>query len=466
MPDSDMSISRAGVYRRIGVAALILVATAVCFIYGFTKIFSGITTYDDEGSMLIAIKYFNDGHPLYDEVYSMYGPFSFLMKRGICSLLHWPIDHDLGRMIALTYWLAAAATCAGAVYRIARSVAAAVLTLVVVFFHLTFPITWEPGHPQELCVLLLGIAILLPTWATSSRGVGLVAVGLGLVGGCLAMTKINLGVFYAMALGMTLLALGPRSTTTRVLTALYVACLLAAPSLLMRPFLDTPWCRQFDLLVTLSLVAALILSQTGPRPVVFSTWHWAFVAGAFLVAVTVNLGTIWALGSSPGRILYSNFLMGLKLGTIFSLPAPSHSLGWVIPPSAVVVASVLAIRRTVPALAALRVAGGLTVIALAWSWRHDDLYLIGPPLACLVLLASANREWGTAEALARNFLAFLAITEVMWMYPVSGTQKQCSMLLCVVAGIINLHDGATDLAALNGQEGHRFEPSPAWRGRF
>jgi len=449
------------------VAALLLAATAACSIYGFTTMMTRLVLYDDEGSLLIAVKYFNDGHLLYDQVYSMYGPFSFLMKRGICSLLKWPIDHDLGRMICLTYWLATAAACAGAVYRMTRSVAAAVVTLLVVCFHLTMPMSFEPGHPQDLCVLLLGLGILLPTWATSPRRVGLVAVGLGLVGGCLAMTKINLGVFYAMALGMTLLALGPRNAATRVLTALYVACLLAAPTVLMRPFLDTVWCRQLDILVTLSLVAAVILSQMGPRPVVFSTWHWASVAGAFLLAVAVNLGAVWALGSSPGYILYSNFLMGLKLGTIFTLPAPYGKLGWLIPPSAVAAALVVASRRAAPALAAIRVAGGMYLIYVAWNntgWYHDDFYFLGPPFACFVLMGSVGREWGSADALARTFLAFLAITEVMWMYPVYGDQNVCATLLCLVAGIVNLHDGAADLAALNwqGKSSARIRTGLAW----
>ena len=341
--EESISGWRVKAYRRLGVAALLLAAASVCFIYGFTKMFTVAYTHDDEGFMLIAVKCFNDGRPLYDQVYSMYGPFSFLVKRGICSLLNWPIDHDLGRLICLTYWLATVAACAVAVYRMTRSVAAAVVTLAVVCPHLRPPMTSEPNHPQDLCVLLLGIAILLPIWATSPRRVGLVAVGLGLVGGCLAMTKINMGVFYAMALGMTMLLLGPRNRATQVLTALYVACLLVAPSVLMRPLLNLPWCLQLDMRVTLLLVAALILSHTAPRPVVFKTWHWAAAAGAFFLAIAGNVGAVWALGSSLGSVLYSNFLMGPKFGTRFIVPASyDPTVGWLIAPATVAVALVAA----------------------------------------------------------------------------------------------------------------------------
>ena len=72
-------------YQRAGEAALFLAAMAVCAIYGFGQMMTTMRFYDDEGSMLIAIKYFNDGHALYDEAYSMYGPFSFLIKRLICA---------------------------------------------------------------------------------------------------------------------------------------------------------------------------------------------------------------------------------------------------------------------------------------------------------------------------------------------------------------------------------------------
>jgi hypothetical protein len=126
---------------------------------------------------------------------------------------------------------------------------------------------------------------------------------------------------------------------------------------------------------------------------------------------------------------------------------------------------VIASRRAAPAVAAIRVVGGLLLIYLAWDWRrHDDLYFFGPPFACFVLVASAGREWGSADALARTFLAFLAITEVMWTYPVSGTQQICATLLCVVAGVVNLHDGAVDLAALNwvGKSSARTLSGLAW----
>ena len=304
-------------------------------------------------------------------------------------------------MICLSYWLATAAICAWAVHRMTRSVAAAMGCLLVVFVHLTHPMVWEPGHPQEICVLLAATAILLPTWGTAARRTGAVTIGLGVVGGCLAMTKFNLGVFYMMALGMTLLALGPRNRATPVLTAVYIAFLLAAPTALMRPLLSATWCWQFDMRVTLALLAAVILCYASPRPVVFSVRHWGLATAAFLVAILVNLLAVWVLGSSPGYILYSNFLMGIQLGTSFSLPAPEVARRWLLlPVMAMAAAVVVTQRRFAPALAAFRIAGGLALTAAAWNWKTDYLYFLGPPLACLVLVGQVGRERSTAETFA------------------------------------------------------------------
>lgn len=448
MNDTPYPRFHATALRRLGVVALLIAITAPCAVYGFTSMFSTIRNYDDEGAMLIAIKQFNEGRPLYDEVYSMYGPFSFLMKRAICSVIGRPINHDVGRTICLAYWLATAAICAGAVYRLTGSFAA-----MVVGFYLTYwtiaPLVAEPGHPQDLCAVLLGLGVLIATLGRSPGRIGPMVMGLGLVGGCLAMTKINLGIFYAMALGMSLLAYGPRNAAARALTALYVACLLAAPSLLMVAYLDRTWCLQYDVRVTGSLVATLILCLAGPRPRLFTAWHWAVGAASFLLAVTAIGGATWLCGSSLDRILYSNLLMGPKFGVIFHAPAPSDPEQWRTPLVAIAVAIVIARRRFERVFATARVVGGLWLLAnYARTGPNSDLFFLGPPFAYLMLIPPIGRERGATDIFARAFLAFLAVTEVMWAYPVAGTQLVFATLLCVVAAVICVHDGATDLAAL------------------
>ncbi len=448
MNDTPYPRPHATALRRLGVAALLIAVTAPCAVHGFTSMFSSIRSYDDEGAMLIAIKEFNEGNALYDEVYSMYGPLSFLVKRAICSAIDRPIDHDLGRMIGLAYWLATAAACAGAVYGLTRSFAAT-----VVGFYLTYwtiaPLVAEPGHPQDLCGLLLGLGVWVATLGRSPMRIGPMVMGLGIVGGCLVMTKVNVGIFYAMALGMVLLVYGPRNVATRALTALYVVCLLAAPSLLMAPFIRQTWCLQLDMRVTGALVATLILCLAGTRPQLFTARHWAGGAAGFVLAVVGIGGATWLCGSSLDRILYNNFLMGAKFGVLFVEPAPYDPEQWRTPLIAVVVAMAIARRPSDRVFALVRVVGGLFLLAkCALSGPLPFFFHMAPPFAYLVLIRPIGRERAPSETFARAFLAFLAVTQVLWAYPVAGTQLVFAILLCVVVAVICVHDGAADLATL------------------
>src|SRR5207253_2322810 len=117
-------------------------------------------------------------------------------------------------------------------WRLSRSILAGWAGFLIAFRALGMIVN-EPGHPQDVCAFLLAIAALLATSVESSRRPVLVMAGLGAVAGCLAMSKINVFIFLAMALGAAMLARTPMSAPIRALGALYVACLLAAPGLLM-----------------------------------------------------------------------------------------------------------------------------------------------------------------------------------------------------------------------------------------
>src|SRR4051812_17690924 len=62
------------------VALGFLTTFAIASAYGCWTTSSGFREHDDEGFMLISTRAFNEGHALYDGIYSMYGPFPFLVK--------------------------------------------------------------------------------------------------------------------------------------------------------------------------------------------------------------------------------------------------------------------------------------------------------------------------------------------------------------------------------------------------
>jgi hypothetical protein len=55
---------------------------------------------DDEGFMLMTIREYVSGRPLYDGMYTEYGPFFYATIGGLFSLFGWKVTHDAGRRLA------------------------------------------------------------------------------------------------------------------------------------------------------------------------------------------------------------------------------------------------------------------------------------------------------------------------------------------------------------------------------
>jgi hypothetical protein len=78
--------------------------------------------YDDEGYMLISLAhYIKEGH-LYTQTFSHYGPFYFYAQGIFFQLLHFPVTHDIGRLVTLVYWVASSLSATFFVRRISKSI--------------------------------------------------------------------------------------------------------------------------------------------------------------------------------------------------------------------------------------------------------------------------------------------------------------------------------------------------------
>ena len=53
---------------------------AVTGLVAYLDVFSTFWQYDDEGFMMLTVKHFLDGYPLYNEIWTPYGPFYYLYK--------------------------------------------------------------------------------------------------------------------------------------------------------------------------------------------------------------------------------------------------------------------------------------------------------------------------------------------------------------------------------------------------
>ena len=157
-------ITNPRVFTRFKVLAWLAALTVLAAPVAYFKVFTDFSFWDDEGALMTSVKQVLEGQRLYQEVVSGYGPFYYLYASIERIVSGTPVTHDVVRMSSLLPWLSTAAICALVVLRLTRSIALAAIVHLLAVQSLSF-FADEPGHPQELCILLLmcllGCALLL-----------------------------------------------------------------------------------------------------------------------------------------------------------------------------------------------------------------------------------------------------------------------------------------------------------------
>ena len=148
--------------------------------------------YDDQGYVMLTLKQYREGHALYDDVFSQYGPAYYLIR----DLLYGDarVSHDLTALVSAAHGTLCCALLAFITYVVTRSYWGSLLVLLIAPSRVGDFLN-EAGHPQEtICVLVLlaTLAVALPLRAVS-RG-----VLLGMIVGLVSMMKPNVGVFLAI----------------------------------------------------------------------------------------------------------------------------------------------------------------------------------------------------------------------------------------------------------------------------
>jgi hypothetical protein len=136
-----------------------LIFLGIAAFYAFCTSASYFSYYDDEGFIMISVRGFLEGHRLYDDIFSYYGPCFFFYKWVLHAIAALPLNHDVTRILCIIHWLASAALLSWVGGRLSRSVLISYFIFMQATIHLT-PLAREPGHPQELIGLLLPLAVL------------------------------------------------------------------------------------------------------------------------------------------------------------------------------------------------------------------------------------------------------------------------------------------------------------------
>ena len=430
--------ARSTIWAAAAIAVMLIAASR----YAYFRIFSAFAPYDDEGYILQTVRSYLDGAPLYDAVYSQYGPAFYTFHWILHGILRVPLDHDAFRILTIGYWLAAIALASIVVYRVTRSVPGCVLAGVLCFPHLA-PIINEPGHPQGilLVVVLLTCAVAANTERLLTvRG----AVCCAALAAFAMLVKVNVGVFLAIAIAVPLVIASP---LPRIVGLGAIAAAAAVPLLLMRvhlPGLVTP----YAVVASTSVLAIGVQIDRWLRGAhvdrrvltAFCISGVAMCAGLVLVAI---LG-----GTSLSALIRSVILDPSRFAGVFFLPAilPRAAIGAGLAGLALsVMCRWPAVARSAVASAILtvvRLLGIVTVIPGLQGGYDRELAFLTPSLW---LLLAPDVEMTPAARFARGCLAFVAALQTLQAYPVAGSQVAFSAVLLVVSVVIALDDGLRGL---------------------
>ena len=80
----------------MGILAIALLGLASAAYAGF-RLFAGFSFYDDEGSLVLMARWMTEGHSVYREFNSIYGPFYYLYKSVAHTIAGGVVSHSSSR---------------------------------------------------------------------------------------------------------------------------------------------------------------------------------------------------------------------------------------------------------------------------------------------------------------------------------------------------------------------------------
>jgi hypothetical protein len=431
-----------------GLAVSVFLMAAVT-VYFFS--FTGFADWDDEGYVMIGLRSFLLGNALYDHVYSQYGPFYYLVQAGLYTVLHLEVTHNAVRALTGLFWILSSVSCSWSVYRLTRSWTLTAVGFTAAIRLLVF-FTGSPGHPEELCLALL-IGVLVSASYLSDGGAVWAGCLLGSLLAALTLTKINIGVYAALAAGLALLKAMPSGPKQKAAFAFVSVAGLCLPVIVLAPLLHFGWAQRTVVLVILSMSAAILVA-----------WHSEtdhFATRSLWIACVTALGVVAALvvtlflsrGTTLAAMLYMSVLQYKGFAENWYIPFPVRTE--LVPAASLLLAIAWATmsgtswarRPMVVALNILKV-----VVSLVWFYylptdRWPLMYNFAIPAAWLVLVPP------TADApkklpFTRLALCLLSVFAALYLLPVAGAQMAFSVVLTIPILCLFLDDARTMLVTV------------------
>jgi hypothetical protein len=379
---------------------------------------------EDESYVMISLKYFMRGFPLYDNVYTQYGPAFYFLRAVIYPFVgdsfYW------GRLVSLGVWVLIALLLAIFTYRLTTSTTLAAVAQVVTFRFLT-AISEEPGHPQEVCGLILALALLLSLNPEAWPLIGILA-------GILLLIKVNIGVFFLVSIGMLL------SGRLRYVSMLAAVLL---PVTLMRHRLTPGHEIQYAVVATAS-IAAVSITMLRRKDLPLIPLRSAYRGLIALVITVIAICGITLLrGTSVRGLIYGVVLQHAVFGDRFDFPL-TFRVGVIPAAFAALILAVLP-RRSAKLMAVLKLGFCIVVAFLAIKGRGIDLF--GWGRGDLVLLFAAPYLWlgVTSGGFSQAFACAIASLQILQAYPIPGSQTVFGTLFFIPVGLCGVSESLKEI---------------------
>src|SRR5579872_4643533 len=391
---------------------LALILLGILAVFAYAKTFTQFPPYDDEGLLMISVQGFLHGRALYNQILTFYGPFYYVYEWFIHSVAMLPLTDDATRALCIFHWLLASSLLALAAGRITRSAFMGSLVLIQAVLHLV-PMAFEPGHPQELVALLLGLAALVAVGGVQKRSTLPLLAG---IGAALFLTKVNVGAFFGFALALVMCSRMSlfQSRPARFWALLVLSSLL--PIALMRHHLSEDWARIYAAQECAAILAAGAVARafaSGPdidlRQAARAGASFAIVS-ALLIVILVLTGSSFScvlenLVTGPAAndvVFYSPMIVAHSLPSALAALLGAAATVWWRPQSA---------RRQFVIATAKALYGGLGILVLVCDYNHY-LEALGwlLPWSWLLLVPNHPDDLSVDPArFARTFLCLQAV---------------------------------------------------------
>ena len=436
-------------FKYLGLAA----AASACGIYAYLLMFSRFGFWDDEGYLMATVRAMLQGHRVYDEIYTLYGPFYYFFEWVLYSVTGAPVTHDFVRCVGLFFWLSTAVLAAGSVLRLTRSFSLAGLALFLVSKVLVF-FSGEPGHPEELCII--AIAFLLTVACTvHGRLRDWQAIVFGFLLSVLALTKINVGVYAILAVLLTLLAAHPVHRLQKWAFVLVGVSGLSCAIVIMAPLLSLPWTRNYLCLIVFSILTCLLAA--------YRTRSDTFITGKFwwLLAITFIIGGIAIVlpfvlhGTTISAMFYVSVLQHKDFAREWFVSAPFSARSTAWSALSFILAAFWGSRRSFlfptkyfeVGLQLLKATLALTGTAYLIIGYPDDVFGVRLlkliiPFSWLVMVYPRKVETD-GHSFARVFLGFIAVFVALYPFPVASAQLLFALVPLVVVVSVFWHDAVS-----------------------